>query len=237
MPNPIKALNAECLYHIATYFDGLAYLVRLFVACRGFSLFPKSDDEFWGNLLTYYLLEQDNLDSYQRIEKRMRTRKKNFQLIYELFSTRKCTRSGCFKLYKEVGNDCMSCYYHPGRKTAGRLTCCREKSFQTPGCKTGHHDGMFFQMVRLRRPLNEDSTGTAKEDEATTTLFPLVSQPPASSVHAPVPHGIHGRKEVLGVLGDRSSAVHGRKEVLIGDRSAASSVVKLPQLCQRTHSY
>lgn len=83
-------------------------------------------------------------------------------LLKALFSTKKCSRSGCMKFYHEFNNDNSQCMYHPGKlKSGGYLSCCRNKGFKSIGCKKAYHDGMFYSMVYSRRVIQEEGTSAA----------------------------------------------------------------------------
>lgn len=85
-----------------------------------------------------------------------------FNLLRELHSVRRCSRSGCYQLFREIENLQLSsqeqppnpCSYHPGilRRTTRRLSCCRQKGFDSRPCKQGVHDGGFFSAVFTARP-------------------------------------------------------------------------------------
>lgn len=86
-------------------------------------------------------------------------------LLKALFSSKKCSRSGCMKFYHEFNNDNSQCMYHPGKlKSGGYLSCCRNKGFKSVGCKKAYHDGMFYSMVYSRRVIQEEGTATAAVD-------------------------------------------------------------------------
>lgn len=71
------------------------------------------------------------------------------ELLAKLHLPRKCSRSGCFQIFKEIDNSSSSCRFHSGRmKGLSGLSCCRSKSFTSAlGCKISHHDGSFFDTV------------------------------------------------------------------------------------------
>ena len=78
------------------------------------------------------------------------------ELMKELFKDRKCGRSGCCSVYREINNNKEACTYHSGTLRAGiKLSCCRAKNFRAPGCKHGFHNGTFFNVLYSARP--EDS--------------------------------------------------------------------------------
>ena len=98
-------------------------------------------------------------------------------LLKALFSSKKCSRSGCMKFYHEFNNGNSQCMYHPGKlKSGGYLSCCRSKGFKSVGCKKAYHDGMFYSMVYSRRVIQEEGTaalddsGAQKQSESVKNL-------------------------------------------------------------------
>jgi len=93
--------------------------------------------------------------------------------IKRLFALRKCSRSGCYKKYREWDNQTMGlqCLYHPGKlRPTGVVSCCRGKGFQSTGCKAARHDGLFYTMVHMRRAAQPPSN--TKPAEAVVVATP-----------------------------------------------------------------
>lgn len=154
---------------ISSYFDNLKYLINLkFSFGKKYNyILGENKDQFWFKLINNYLTIR-GIDTSLVMKKFKNPdsdslRSTNYNLIKTLFSNKKCTHSGCFKIYNEWSNNSDSCLFHPGKKNStGRLSCCREKSFQSIGCKSSFHDGLFYSIVNLERPtLNNDNISNA----------------------------------------------------------------------------
>ena len=53
-----------------------------------------------------------------------------------------------------MDNGPSSCRYHTGKVVKGgskRLSCCRADSFRSPGCKLGHHQSHYFNLLHKPR--------------------------------------------------------------------------------------
>ena len=158
---------------VASYLDNIAYLIRWKIALsKKSSQFSYERKSFWLTLIEQFFHSQ-LLDTSTCLSKiRLSTISDSTDTAYllkELFSKKKCSRSGCLRFYREYKNNHGSCKYHPGKKSSsGYLSCCREKSFQAPGCKSGYHDGLFFNMVYCQR-LPADNNDTSKSNSSSIT--------------------------------------------------------------------
>ena len=169
---------------ICSYLDSLKYFIR-FKLCLGKKLnyiLSENKHQFWSKLVINYLsIRKVNITQCINSIRGMQAvdlKDINYKSIAHLFSNKKCSHSGCFRIFNEWSNDSSSCLFHPGKKkTTGRLSCCGEKSFQTIGCKTSYHDGLFYSLVNLERPINNPSDGidTIPDDEVKKSGFlPLI---------------------------------------------------------------
>ena len=154
--NAYLSICDEVWIIVASYMDSIVYLLRWKIALSKKSTqFSFERKLFWLTLIEQFFNSQA-LDINSCLTK---IRLSNISdsadtvcLLKELFSKKKCSRSGCLRYYREYTNNNGVCSYHPGKKnSSGYLTCCREKSFQTPGCKRGYHDGLFYNMVYCQR--------------------------------------------------------------------------------------
>ena len=154
--NAYLSICDEVWIIIASYLDNIAYLIRWKIALsKKSSQFSYERKSFWLTLIEQFFHSQI-LDTNTCLSKiRLSTISDSADTAYllkELFSKKKCSRSGCLRFFREFKNNHGACKYHPGKKnSSGFLSCCREKSFQTPGCKSGYHDGLFFNMVYCQR--------------------------------------------------------------------------------------
>jgi len=112
-------------------------------------------------------------------------------IFAKMHTMKKCSRSGCFKMFNEATNSTECCYYHPGKlRTAGYstscLTCCRSKSFSAPGCRRGRHEGAFYSFVyskREEKPLVESALTSATSSSGTESLkLPSIVAPSSVQV-------------------------------------------------------
>lgn len=89
--------------------------------------------------------------------------------IRAMLERRRCSNSGCLQYFCELDNRPNSCRHHPGRLLPTKtLSCCRARSFKSPGCKQGYHDGSFALFLSQPRP----SSPTSRRD-----IVPVVGLP------------------------------------------------------------
>lgn len=188
-------LPTETWILIASYLPTLREFMRLWVASQKLqSLLPKSDSMFWRALLECFLQSRSiALDSISlsitgsskflsKSRKKEKSSLEEFQAIENLFTRRKCSRSGCLKHYEEWMNTATACWYHPGQLKSGMfLSCCRADSFQTPGCKSSFHSGMFHYMLHSFRGIETSSKEQPVRDVGRPASFlPQISASPQS---------------------------------------------------------
>lgn len=149
---------------IGTYLSNLRFILRYWLADREFRQNYPTNCSFWSAMIKSYCMTHgyNYTDTMARL---CLNESMGVGLLKALFSSRKCSRSGCMKFYHEFNNDNSQCVYHPGKlKSGGYLSCCRNKGFKSVGCKKAYHDGMFYSMVYSRRVIQEE--GTAAVDDS-----------------------------------------------------------------------
>jgi hypothetical protein len=147
------SLNADCFITLAGFCFSIKDLVRLWIA-TGCKL--PSKGKLWTYALIEFLFANDEkaqkLENHQQLEDitirlGCRLDSNGLLLIERMFTTRKCSRSGCFKLFKEIDNHSNACYYHKGALKRGKLTCCRQNNFKDIGCSINYHNGSLHEAV------------------------------------------------------------------------------------------
>lgn len=143
---------------IGTYMSNLRFIMRYWLADKEFRQNYPAHCNFWSAIIKSYCMTHGY--NYTDIMARLCLNESmGVGLVKALFSSRKCSRSGCMKFYHEFNNDNSQCLYHPGKlKSGGYLSCCRNKGFKSVGCKKAFHDGMFYSMVYSRRVIQEEGT-------------------------------------------------------------------------------
>lgn len=148
----------------------------------GFGLRQNIDtkNSLWlKNLQLYYRDRENDFESTMlRIMSPLSTYV-GLDLYKQLHLTKKCTRSGCLKHFREINNHGYACQYHSGHMKPSRtLSCCRASSFKSPGCKSTWHDGFFFEMVYSKRQSVAEeliSNGNKKLPQCQSTLPQILS--------------------------------------------------------------
>lgn len=154
----ISKVSDALWLEIVQYLDSLKNFVRFWIVSNLFKTIPKTHHTFWVALVEAFLMSRrltlEEIRGHLNREELV-----GFHLLEYLFSNRKCSRSGCYKIYFEWQNiGCTPCMFHPGKmKPNGILSCCRGKGFKSPGCKAGNHNGFIFSMARLSRRLTDKS--------------------------------------------------------------------------------
>lgn len=138
--------------------SNLRFIMRYWLADKEFRQNYPAHCNFWSAMIKSYCMTHGY--NYTDIMARLCLNESmGVGLVKALFSSRKCSRSGCMKFYHEFNNDNSQCLYHPGKlKSGGYLSCCRNKGFKSVGCKKAFHDGMFYSMVYSRRVIQEEGT-------------------------------------------------------------------------------
>ncbi len=158
MIHPSK-FGADLLIYMSVYCENLEDVVKLWIAF-GLHKHIPSYDRAWREVLRFWLLINEKGDSVEDACLRMGCRLDSggLLLIERACVPRKCSRSGCFVLYKEIENGPAACSWHNGKMVRGSLTCCKQTSFKDEGCKRGWHDGALFESIYTRREkITEDS--------------------------------------------------------------------------------
>jgi len=99
-------------------------------------------------------------------------------VLERLYKTRKCTRSGCFKLYRELDNSSSSCAHHHGRMRSsggGSLSCCKSRDFKAPGCTRGYHNGATFEFIWAPREKSKKLEDEKKREKGNLLRLPAIS--------------------------------------------------------------
>ena len=151
---------------IGNYLSNLRFILRYWLADREFRQNYPTHCSFWSAMIKSYCVTHgyNYTDTMARL---CLNESMGVGLLKALFSSKKCSRSGCMKFYHEFNNDNSQCVYHPGKlKSGGYLSCCRNKGFKSVGCKKAYHDGMFYSMVYSRRVIQKEGT-TAVDDSGT----------------------------------------------------------------------
>lgn len=200
-------LPAEVWILIAAYFPSLREFMRLWVSCQRLQQqLNKHDSIFWKSLLTTFIQERNiamdsisvSITGSSKFLSKSRIVERNtledFKVIENLFTRRKCSRSGCFQYYEEWMNHASACWHHPGQMKSGMfLSCCRANSFQAPGCKSTFHSGMFHYMLNSFRAIDlaakeEQAHSSATSGKvnggtvaASSSFLPEISSSPSSS--------------------------------------------------------
>eukprot|EP01039_Chlorochromonas_danica_P006206 gene6206-6844_t len=168
-------LSPDMLISIAPYCSSLREFVLLLYATKLILLYRHGkDDAFWEKLLQHYLCAfgrdlQHVLNNYQNIRSSSHIMDSHNTVWYhttqDLFTIRKCSRSGCYQQYEEWMNHNQACSYHPGKLKNNALTCCRERSFRSPGCKRTSHSGLFHYFLFSRREVARSSQIQEKRND------------------------------------------------------------------------
>jgi len=167
--------------HLSSYFDNIKYLLRLRIALnKRSSQFDMERLTFWLKIVEQFYKGQRE-DYYNFLQNLSHTN--IFQannasaILRELFSNKKCSRTGCFKIFTEISNKNGTCKFHPGRKnSSGFLSCCRERTFQSEGCKKGYHDGFFHNVVFCQRTVETDNVSYNTEHLASPNTISTTSK-------------------------------------------------------------
>ena len=126
-----REFGADVLIYLSTFCDELGDIVRFWIA---FSQLNKHIPEYaraWRELLRFWA-KLRNLGELDDIIMRLGCRLSTggVLLLERVCAERKCSRSGCLKMYRECHNRNDAGLYHPGKMSRGSLTCCKKKSFR-----------------------------------------------------------------------------------------------------------
>ena len=159
----IMDLDADCIAYLFLFLEP-KLAIRLWMVCRWNSYGITPEHKVWKGVVKN-LLGNERLKDIDDIYSRLNIIYSsdngqpcpidNISFMKELYRHRKCGRSGCYKIYREVDNYKDSCCYHPGTKRSTKLSCCKAKSFKDVGCKYSYHNGHFFNVLYSARPKDE----------------------------------------------------------------------------------
>ena len=146
----MPSLNEDCFIVMSGFVDTLADLVRLWIALG--CVLP-AHHVMWKEMLREHCIQKLGGQDLEEIILRLGCRQDStgLLLIERMYVRRKCSRSGCFRIFREIDNHRTACSHHSGILRKGRLSCCHETSFRGPGCKDGYHDGALHESLFLRR--------------------------------------------------------------------------------------
>lgn len=153
----MKNIYSEVWIHIAGFLDSLKSFARFWWSIPHL---VRSDltnsSEFWKSMIRHFCETRGK--DFSEIIGRADMRERGIYILRALYKTKRCSRSGCYKMYSEWGNDALQCMYHPGKLRAnGYLSCCRGKGFTSAGCKAAFHDGSVFSLIHMRRDSGDES--------------------------------------------------------------------------------
>ena len=187
-------LSTEVWCEIFAYFPDIKDAIKTWIAFGLRNVISKQH-EIWMFLLVDLLKDSTISNLLMRSNfPTLPAEKQGLVFLSRINHKKKCSRTGCFQQFTEIQNNSNTCCrYHTGKMTsAGYLSCCREKSFRSKGCKTGHHCGDFYDYVFSER------ADTDKKYDVTTaisrsdiTSFQKIADPPSelSSAFLPLING------------------------------------------------
>jgi hypothetical protein len=161
--------GSDLLIYLSVFCDDLADIVRFWIAFSSLRVHVPEYDRAWKQILKFWAMQnqnQHNLGGLDDIIMRLGCRLDSggLLLLERVCSPRKCSRSGCFRLYKEKDNSNRACCFHPGKMTRGSLTCCKKSSFREEGCARTWHDGALYESIYSRRERLEEDEDSENED-------------------------------------------------------------------------
>ena len=167
MKNMFSLLCDEIWFEIACCCSTLKEFVRFWISCPSLLRHVSVDNKtFWISLVDHFLFTR-GLSMKEMVNRLGLVDASGIVLVRQLFSVKKCSRSGCYTDFCEFTNGADKCLFHPGRlRATGYLSCCRSKGFKSVGCKAGYHDGMIHNMVHLKRSIH----GFNETENETSTL-------------------------------------------------------------------
>ncbi len=173
MKGSIMDLDADCIAYLFLFLEP-KYAIRLWIVCRWNCYGITPQHKVWKGVVKN-LLGSERLNDVDEIYSRLNIIYSsdnsqacpidNIVFMKELYRERKCGRSGCYKIYRELDNYKESCCYHPGTKRSTKLSCCKAKNFSFPGCKYGYHNGHFFNVLYSERPKDDKEKEKEKNDK------------------------------------------------------------------------
>lgn len=168
-------ISDDCFLELCSWLYSIPDVVNLWIALCMQKWGVCHDSQIWISYLKMHYatkgtdIESAILRAGMRFDDAMSM---GLQLLKKLYVLRKCGRSGCLKLYREIYNGATECICHPGYLKNNRLTCCKE-TFKFIGCKSSCHDGSLSESIFAPRE--------------STSLLPPISYPNKSS-SVPITH-------------------------------------------------
>lgn len=252
MSHLLSKLSNELWIEIASYGIGLNDFIRLWMSCKVlYMMYDKKDNQFWKNLLEFFLTTHGL--SSDIIKRRIQASSaylflkssiandigsdgsEAFNTIRQLCEYRKCSRSGCYKLYQEWSNNDQACSYHPGRAKSGQvLSCCRGKGFDSPGCKLSSHSGIFHIAAYSKREKVTTEPKTNRGMKETVSLNTNTSTTDRSAIHEPnsTTNTVNDASQTVSFLPSITPSVTSTKTQSNANRNESTKItsVKLPPI-------
>ena len=155
--NPSRFFGSDLLIYLSVYCENLEDIVKLWIAFGLHKHIPPYD-RVWREVLRFWLLVNGKDDSVEDMCLRMGCRLDSggLLLLERACVPRKCSRSGCFMIYKETDNGPTACSWHNGKMIRGTLTCCKETSFKK---RVVNVDGTTVHYTRVSIAEERESYG------------------------------------------------------------------------------
>jgi len=151
----VPRLSNDVWAEVFAYCTDLREVVRAWIA---FCLVKRGIlalDPLWMMVLEKRFLSHTTLFLSRTAYPTSDAEKQGLAFYGRLHRKKKCGRSGCYAMFLEIDNTAASCRFHPGKMNAARvLSCCRQKSFKSDGCRTGYHSGDFYEFCFLARAID-----------------------------------------------------------------------------------
>ena len=183
---PAIVLSGDLWVLVFEYLENLKEAVRAWIAfCltkRGLS----ATDPLWLVLLEKRFESYTTLFLTRTAYPTLCEEKQGLRFFARIHHQKKCSRSGCYQTFVEIDNTATSCRFHPGRlNAAGILSCCRQKSFKSEGCRSAYHCGDYFDFVWGAREETATAAithpGRERISATAPLLLPALVAPPAAS--------------------------------------------------------
>ena len=163
----VPRLSNDVWAEVFAYCTDLREVVRAWIAFCLVKRGVSALDPLWMMVLEKRFLSHTTLFLSRTAYPTSDAEKQGLAFYGRLHRRKKCGRSGCYAMFLEIDNTAASCRFHPGKMNAARvLSCCRQKSFKSDGCRTGYHSGDFYEFCFSTR---EPSAPAAIDVTAATT--------------------------------------------------------------------
>ena len=106
--------------HVFSYTSETVECIRLYIGLRLWR-YVSEDSLIWiKHLQRHFLRKNKDLEDTMFRFRSTMSLFTGLNLYKKLNERRKCSRSGCFAVYREIDNDNSACCYHPGRMKPSR---------------------------------------------------------------------------------------------------------------------